>query len=80
MELYISNLNTTTTEEQLRQLLAPFSGAKCSTIRTVSDSTKDNKNTFAYIHLDDPASAKAIISKLDNMHFLERTISVKEAR
>ncbi len=80
MELYISNLDITTSEDQLINLLAPFGDVTCSKVKTIADYTKEHKNTFAYIHVDSRTSAEAIISKLHNTLFLGRAIIVKEAK
>ncbi|RYD58244.1 MAG: RNA-binding protein [Sphingobacteriales bacterium] len=80
MELFVSNLPQTTTEAQILNIFAQYGIVHCSRIRTVSDVSKNNMKTFAYVQIPTAGLATEAIAKLDNSIFAGTCISVKQAK
>jgi RNA recognition motif-containing protein len=79
MEICVSNLSKATTEAQIIDLFAPFGIVHCSRVRTVSDVSKNNMKTFAYILIPDQQRAAEAIAALNNSMLAGSAINVKQA-
>jgi RNA recognition motif-containing protein len=60
MHLYISNLSTDTTTEQIRILLSGYENISVSVVRTVRNAFTQATSTFAYVNLADDMAAKTL--------------------
>jgi len=75
--LYIGNLPFTTTEDELRELLAQHGSVE--SVKLISDRHTGRPRGFGFADMDQ-AGAEAAISALDGQDFGGRTIHVTEAR
>lgn len=79
MDIYVSNLSLSATEQQLRELFSAFGTMHCSSIRTVSNADKSIRNTYAYISMEDRTAGETSIAMLHQTEFQGSIIDVKEA-
>ncbi len=76
--IFVGNLDSSATEEQLRNLFAPYGPVDSVTI--VKDRDTGDTRGFAFIEMGDPAHAEAAIASLDGVLLNQRIIRVNEAR
>jgi cold-inducible RNA-binding protein len=76
--IFVGNLDSGATEEQLRNLFAPYGAVDSVTI--VKDRDTAETRGFAFIEMGDPAQAETAIASLDGVLLNQRTIRVNEAR
>lgn len=77
-KLYIGNLPYQTTEDDLRNLFAPYGAVLSATLITDRDSGRSKG--FGFVELEDDAKALESITALDKSAMGERTIFVSVAR
>lgn len=80
MTIYISNLNSITSQNDLTGLFVSFGAVHFSNIRTVIDYTKSRMISYAYIDIPERSKGEAAIRKLNKFVFLDNIINVEEAR
>jgi RNA recognition motif-containing protein len=79
MTLYISNLDSRTTEKDISDLFSEFGHVRSGRVRTILDSRTKGSNTFTYIEMDDADIALRAIEKYDQAVFLGRIITIEKA-
>lgn len=78
MNIFVGNLSTDTTEEQLNQLFSPF--GQVMSVKIISDNYTKRSRGFGFVEMPDKASADQAIEKLNNSSLESQTITVNEAR
>ncbi len=76
--IFVSNLDITATEEQLRNLFAGYGAVE--TVAIVKDRDTGEPRGFAFVEMTHAAEAQAAISSLDGAVLNERVLRVNEAR
>ncbi|HIW00961.1 MAG TPA: RNA-binding protein [Candidatus Desulfovibrio intestinipullorum] len=75
--IYVGNLPWSATEEQVRELFAPY-GTVLS-VKLISDRETNRPRGFGFVEMED-ASALSAIEALDSKEFGGRTLHINEAR
>lgn len=75
--IYVGNLPWAATEEQVRELFAPY--GEVIGVKLVSDRETGRARGFGFVEMED-ADAEKAIEKLDNTNFGGRTLRVNEAK
>lgn len=78
MNIYVANLAITTTEDDLRQLFAPY--GLVDTIHVVIDRDTGRCKGFGFVEMPDRQAAEAAIVGLRGQEFAGRTLTVSEAK
>ncbi|RYZ47992.1 MAG: RNA-binding protein [Sphingobacteriales bacterium] len=78
MNIFIGNLNFQTTEPQLHQLFASF--GTVTTAKVIRDEQSGRSRGFGFVEMEDDTAARAAITALHNMNFMDRFLTVNEAR
>ena len=78
MKLYVGNLTTDVTEEDLRQEFQPF--GQIDTVTIIKDRFRDVSRGFAFVEMPVEAEAKAAIAGLQGKQLKGKTMDVNEAR
>lgn len=78
MNIYVGNLPRDVTDEELRQLFAPF--GQVATINIIKDRYSGQSRGFAFIEMPSKEEAQAAIAGLKGKTLKERTLDVSEAR
>lgn len=76
--VYVGNLDVTTTEEQLRNLFLPF--GPVHTVTLVMDRDTGSPRGFAFVEMSNDIDADTAISKLSGTHLSDRPLVINEAR
>jgi len=81
MEIRISNLNSATTEQDVRRHFAAYRIMLTSQIRTVSEGIKAKLGgTYCFISIDNQAEARAAIAQLNGTNLLDSAILMQEGK
>ena len=78
MKLYVGNLTTDVTEDDLRQEFQPF--GQIDSVAIVKDRFRDVSRGFAFVEMPVEAEAKAAIAGLQGKQLKGKTMDVNEAR
>jgi cold-inducible RNA-binding protein len=78
INIFVRNLDPTTTEAQLIDLFAAYGSVKSVTI--VKDRDTSGPRGFAFVEMTDAAEAKAAIQSLNGFRLNDRALSLNEAR
>ncbi len=78
MNIYIGNLNWSTTEDDLRSLFLQFGEVASANI--VSDKFTGRSKGFGFIEMPDQTAGQNAINALNGQSFKDRNITVNEAR
>jgi RNA recognition motif-containing protein len=78
MNIYIGNLNWSTTEDELRGLFSQH--GEVSSINIVNDKFTGRSKGFGFVEMPDNAGAQSAINSLNGQSFKDRNITVNEAR
>lgn len=76
--IYVGNLDTTTTESQLKELFSSYGAV--ATVTVVMNRDTGTPRGFAFVEMADDAEAGAAIKALHGTVLNERPLSVNEAR
>jgi cold-inducible RNA-binding protein len=76
--IFVRNLDPTTTEAQLKDLFAAYGSVETVTI--VKDRDTSGPRGFAFIEMTDAAEAKAAMQSLNGFVLNGRALSLNEAR
>ena len=76
--IYVRNLDITTTEEQIRELFSAY-GTPAS-VTLVTDRDTDTPRGFAFVEMNDDAEADAAVKAINGLTVANRVLSVNEAR
>jgi RNA recognition motif-containing protein len=75
--VYVGNLPYSATEDEIKQLFAPYGEAQ--SVKLINDRETGRPKGFAFVTIDDAAAASAI-AELDGKQFGGRRLRVNEAR
>lgn len=75
--MYVGNLSFTATEEQVRELFAPY--GEVESVNMITDRMSGQFRGFCFVEMETSA-ANAAISALDNQEMDGRTLKVNEAK
>jgi cold-inducible RNA-binding protein len=78
INIFVRNLDPTTTEAQLKDLFKPYGSVQTVTI--VTDRDTSGPRGFAFVEMTDAAEAKAAIKSLNGFLLNDRALSLNEAR
>jgi cold-inducible RNA-binding protein len=78
MKLYVGNLPYDTSEDDLRELFAPYGNPESVTI--VTDRDTGRSRGFGFVEFSDDAQAKAAMGALNGKDMGGRALTVNEAR
>ena len=76
--IFVRNLDLTTSEAQLKDLFAAYGSVETVTI--VKDRDTGGPRGFAFIEMTDAAEAKAAIESLNGVLWNDRAMKLNEAR
>ncbi len=77
MQIFVVNIPFATTEEELRQLFAPYGSVEAARIVTARDTGRSRG--FGFVEMPDTTEAQAAIAGLKGRSVGERTVQVSEA-
>jgi RNA recognition motif-containing protein len=78
MNIYVSNLNSSISSEDLKQLFTPF--GEVASAEVVNDVFTGESRGFGYVEMNDATAAEKAISSLHNTVVSELNIAVTEAK
>ncbi len=78
INIFVRNLDPTTTEAQLKDLFAAYGSVE--TVTLVTDRDTSGPRGFAFIEMADAAQAKSAIKSLNGFRLNDRAMSLNEAR
>jgi len=78
MNIYIGNLNWKATAEDLRDLFSKH--GEVSSVNIVNDKFTGKSKGFGFVEMPDSSSGQKAIDSLNGYSFLDRNITVNEAR
>lgn len=78
MNIYVSNLNFSTTGESLQQLFAAY--GEVTSAKVITDRETGRSRGFGFIEMPADTEGQHAISELNETDFDEKTISVAVAR
>ena len=78
MNIYISNLDFQTSNEDLKRLFEPF--GKVTSANVITDKYSGKSRGFAFVEMQDNAEGAKAIQDLNNTQVDGKFISVSEAR
>ena len=77
-KLYVGNLSYKTTEEDLRELFAGV-GTVVSAV-VITDRMTGRSKGFGFVEMETAEAAQEAVTKFNNYSFMERNLTVNEAR
>jgi cold-inducible RNA-binding protein len=78
VNIYVSNIAYTATDQDLRQLFEPY--GVVDTINIITDRYTGQSRGFGFVEMPDSAAAKAAIQGVQGQELAGRTLTVNEAR
>jgi cold-inducible RNA-binding protein len=78
VNLYVSNLAYTTTEDELSQLFESYGTVE--SVRIITDRATGRSRGFAFVEMPNGTEARAAMAGLNGTSLGERTLTVNEAR
>ena len=78
MNIYVGNLEFTTTDHDLRQLFEPY--GVVDAVRVITDRDTGRSKGFGFVEMPDSTTAKAAIVGLQGKELGGRTLTVNEAK
>ena len=78
MNIYVTNLTYTTTEEELSQLFEPYGIVE--SVRIITDRETGRSRGFGFVEMPDATEAQAAIDGLHGTSLGGRPLTVSEAR
>lgn len=78
MNIYISNLSFTATDDDLVSLFTPY--GEVSSAKVIADKFTGKSRGFGFVEIKDDEAAKKAISELDNKSIDGRALKITEAR
>jgi RNA recognition motif-containing protein len=78
MNIFIRNLDPTTTEAQLKNLFTAYGSVQ--TVTMVNDRDTSGPRGLAFVEMSDAAEAKAAIASLNGFRLNDRAMKLNEAR
>jgi RNA recognition motif-containing protein len=78
VNIYVSNIAFTATNQDIRQLFEPY--GTVDTINIITDRDTGQSRGFGFVEMPDSAAAKAAIHGLQGKELAGRTLTVDEAK
>ena len=78
MQIYVGNMNYRTTQEALESLFSQY--GEVQSVKIITDRETGRAKGFAFITMDDDASAKTAVEELNEKEFEGRTLRINEAK
>jgi RNA recognition motif-containing protein len=78
VNMYVSNLAYTTTEDELSQLFESYGTVE--SVRIITDRETGRSRGFAFVEMPNGTEARAAMAGLNGMSLGDRTLTVQEAR
>jgi cold-inducible RNA-binding protein len=78
MNIYVTNLTYTTTEEELSELFEPY--GRVESVRIITDRATGRSRGFGFVEMPDATEAQAAIAGLNGTALGGRALTVSEAR
>ncbi len=78
MNIYVSNIAFSATDEDLRQLFEPYGAV--DKVSIITDRYTGQSRGFGFVEMPDSAAAKAAIHGLQGKELAGRTLTVNEAK
>ena len=78
MNIYVSNLASSATDYDIRQLFESY--GVVDTIRIITDRDTGQSRGFGFVEMPDSAAAKAAIQGVQGKELAGRTLTVNEAK
>ena len=78
MNIYVSNIAFTATNQDIRQLFEPY--GTVDTINIITDRDTGQSRGFGFVEMPDSAAAKAATHGLQGKELAGRTLTVDEAK
>jgi len=78
MNIFVGNLSTQTTEQQLTTLFTPF--GEVASVKIVTDNYTKRSRGFAFVEMPEKENAEKAIEQLNNSSLDTQSITVNEAR
>lgn len=78
MNIYVSNLNFSTTSESLQELFAEY--GEVDSAKIITDRETGRSRGFGFVEMPSDAEGQRAIDELNNTDFEGKTISVNVAR
>ncbi len=78
MNIYVSNIAYTATDQDLRQLFEPY--GVVDTINIITDRYTGQSRGFGFVEMPDSAAAKAAIQGVQGQELAGRTLTANEAK
>ncbi|MDR1894771.1 MAG: RNA-binding protein [Spirochaetales bacterium] len=76
-KVYVGNMNYATTADQLQQLFGQYGNVL--NVNVITDRETNRPKGFAFVEMEDDASASAAISAINNQELDGRNLRVNEA-
>ncbi len=77
-KLYVGNISFKATEEDIRELFARSGDVE--SVKIITDAHTGNPKGFGFVEMATEEEAKKAITELNGTTFMERTLSVAEAK
>ena len=78
MNIYVGNLSSDTTEDDVREAFAAF--GEVATVKIIRDGATGESRGFGFVEMPSKTEAEAAIAGLKRKTLKERTMDVNEAR
>jgi RNA recognition motif-containing protein len=78
MNIYVANLDTQLTSEELKNIFAPF--GEVSSAEIAMDGFTDQSRGFGFVEMPDESAALKAIAELNNKQISDRPITVQTAK
>ena len=78
MNIYVSNLAYTTTEDEIRQLFASYGTVE--SVRIITDRETGRSRGFGFVEMPDTTAARAAIVGLEGVRLGGQALHLEEAR
>jgi RNA recognition motif-containing protein len=78
LRLYVGNLSFSASEEDLKKLFSE--AGEVQSVKIVTDVYSGRPRGFGFVEMASPADAEKAISQLNGKTFMDRTLTVNEAK
>lgn len=78
MNIYVANISSRASEDDLRALFEQYGDV--SSVKIVIDKVTNRSRGFAFVEMADSDSGKQAIQELNGHHFMDKNLIVNEAR
>lgn len=77
-KIYVGNISFRSTEDELRELFAKH--GEVESVKIITDAQTGRAKGFGFVEMSSEDDAKKAINALNGTEFMERTLTVSEAR